>query len=95
MALFSGLRRLASSTSMLSTAAAPATRAVHTINSFSTAKFAHNSFDSNEDQPALSGVVPITGPLSAAWCAFRSLWPDSAGSLAAYCPLFDRGARHL
>ena len=76
MALFGALRRLACSSSELSAAAAPASRAVHTLNSFRTAKFAQNSFDADADQPALSGVVPIHGPLTAAWCALRSQWPD-------------------
>ncbi len=72
MALFGALRRLACSSSELSAAAAPASRAVSTLSNFSTAKFAHNSFDDNSDQPALSGVVSIHGPLSAAWYALRS-----------------------
>jgi hypothetical protein len=76
MALFGALRRLACSNSELSAAAAPASRAVHTLSSFRTAKFAQNSFDADAEQPALSGVVPIHGPLTAAWCALRSQWPD-------------------
>lgn len=72
MALFGALRRLAGSSSELSSAAAPASRAVHTLSSYSTAKFAHNSFEENADQPALSGVVSIHGPMTAAWCALRS-----------------------
>lgn len=69
MALFGALRRLATTAgkhSELCTAAAPLSRAVHTLNTFSTAKFASPS-QAETEQPALSGVVPITGPLSAAW----------------------------
>jgi hypothetical protein len=69
MALFGALRRLAISAGQHSdvcTVAAPLSRAVHTLNTFSTAKFASPS-QTDAEQPALTGVVPITGPLSAAW----------------------------
>ena len=49
------------------TAAAPLCRAINSLAGFNTAQFAsHKGID--EGVPALSGVVPITGPLSAAWC---------------------------
>jgi len=71
MAFSAALRRLASSVGPCQEACAAATplsRAVHTLKGFSTAKFA-NAANVEDEQPVLSGVVPITGPLSAAWCA--------------------------
>lgn len=71
MALFGALRRLASSVGPCQeacVAASPLSRGVHTLKGFSTAKFA-NAANVEDEQPVLSGVVPITGPLSAAWYA--------------------------
>ena len=69
MALHGALKRLANGLapcSETSAVAAPLSRALHTLKGFSTAKFA-SAAPTEDDQPVLSGVVPITGPLSAAW----------------------------
>ncbi len=79
MALSGSLRRLASGlgpSHETGAVAACFSRAVHTLNGFSTAKFA-SATPTEDDQPVLSGVVPITGPLSAAWWDLALLWESS------------------
>ena len=67
MALRAALSRVSHEGGLAAAAAAPLSRALHSLTGVNTAQFA-NQRGIDEGVPALSGVIPITGPLSAAWC---------------------------